>query len=264
MSNVLDEVVEGFEPLPELVSVMAGSKTPALLALDIGTSGIRAAVFDEKGRELEGASVRINRWRSDVADLQTIEADVLLEQVSQTIDTLLAKLYESNAPIELIAVSCFWHSLLGVDEAGRATTPIFTWADSRAAAASYQLRAEFDEAKIHARTGCRFHPSYWPAKLLRLRNEESQTFKATSRWLSFAEYLALQFFGETAVSVSMASGTGLLNQHTCEWGLELLEAIDVRLESLPEIASTNRTFHILTYEYALRWPQLSAARMFPA
>jgi hypothetical protein len=38
MSQVLDEVLEVFEPATELVSVMAGSKMPALLGLDIGTS----------------------------------------------------------------------------------------------------------------------------------------------------------------------------------------------------------------------------------
>ena len=41
----------------------------------------------------------------------------------------------------------------------------------------------------------------------------------------------------------MASGTGLLNQHTCEWDEELLEALGVSVESLPEIASPDQTFH---------------------
>ena len=171
MSQVLDEVIEGFEPLPELVSVMARSKIPVLLSLDIGTSGIRAALFDERSREIPGASVRINRWGRGITSLETIDPDVLLDEVAQTLDALFAKLYEASTHIELIAISCFWHSLVGVDEAGHATTPVFAWSDSRAAAAAYRLRTEFDEAKFHARTGCRFHPSYWPAKLLRLRDE---------------------------------------------------------------------------------------------
>jgi gluconokinase len=263
MSNVLDEVVDGFEPLPELVSVMAASKAAVLLGLDIGSSGIRAALFDVRGGEIEGASVRINRWHRGRVDFATIEADVLLEQVAQTLDALFAKRYESITRIELISISCFWHSLLGVDETGRPTTPVFGWADSRATAAASQLRSELNESKFHARTGCRFHPSYWPAKLLRLRTDEPQIFLATSRWLSFAEYLTLQFFGEMAISVSMASATGLLNQRTCEWDEELLETLHVGVKSLPEIASANRSFYKMQREYALRWPQLSEARLFP-
>ncbi len=264
MSNVLDEVVEGFEPLPELVSVMAGSKVPVLLGLDIGTSGIRAALFDERGGEVEGASVRINRWSPGLTDFSAIDAETLLEQVEQTLDALFGKLYESITPIDLIAISCFWHSLVGVDKTGRPTTPVFGWSDSQGATAASQLRSQLDEAKIHARTGCRFHPSYWPAKLLRLRNDEPETFRATSRWLSFAEYLTLKLFGETTVSVSMASGTGLLNQRTCEWDEELLEALKISVESLPEIAPPHLAFHRLTPNYALRWPQLREARLFPA
>ncbi|MDQ6653486.1 MAG: gluconokinase [Acidobacteriota bacterium] len=264
MSNVLDEVVDGFEPLPELVSVMAASKEAVLLGLDIGSSGVRAALFDVSGGEIEGASVRINRRNRGLAEFAIIDADVLLEQVAQAVDALFAKLYESITRIELIAISCFWHSLLGVDETGHPTSPVLGWSDSRAAAAAAQLRSELEEAKFHARTGCHFHPSYWPAKLLRLQNEEPEVFRATNRWLSFAEYLTLKFFGETAISVSMASGTGLLNQQTCEWDDELLEALKISVEGLPEIAPQNRAFHRLTPNYALRWPQLSEARLFPA
>jgi len=264
MSIVLDEVLEGFEPSPELLSVMAGSNPPVLLALDIGTSGVRAALFDERGSEVTGQSIRVDSRGSSLAEFGAIDADVLLEHVAETLDALFANFYQSDARIELIAVSCFWHSLVGVDDAGRPSTPLFGWSDRRASQAARQLRSEYDEVRTHARTGCRFHPSYWPAKLLRLGTEERAIFKSTTRWLSFAEYLTLHFFGETAASVSMASGTGLMDQRTCEWDQELLEAVGVQIAQLPEIASDHLTFYKLSSAYAQRWPQLSEARMFPA
>ncbi len=268
MSNVLEEVVDVFEPTPDIISMMtgAGSKAPFLLAIDIGTSGIRVAFFDESGVEINGTSVRTNQLAQGVRDFSTIDAGALLLQVVHALDVKLyeAQFYEATTRIQLIAVSCFWHSLVGIDENGRATTPVLGWADNRAASAASQLRSQLDESRIHARTGCRLHPSYWPAKLLRLRNEEPESFGATTSWLSFGEYLALHLFGEFAVSVSMASATGLLDQRTCEWDQEVLETLDVSVESLPEIASPNRAFHGLTPNYAARWPQLSEARMFPA
>ncbi|MBC8030633.1 MAG: gluconokinase [Pyrinomonadaceae bacterium] len=268
MSNVLDQVVEVFEPMPELVSIMtdAGSKAPVMLSIDIGTSGIRAAFFDERGAEIHGSSARTNRLSPGVTDFSTSDADALRLQVIQTIDATLveAQFLEATTRVELIAVSCFWHSLVGIDESGQATTPVLGWADNRAAAAVSDLRSKLNEQWVHARTGCRMHPSYWPAKLLRLRNEEPEVFRRTTNWLSFAEYLTLHLFGECAVSVCMASGTGLLNQRTCEWDQEMLEALDVSVESLPEIASPSKTFHRLTPDYAERWPQLTGARMSPA
>ena len=265
MSNVLDEV---FEPTPDLVSMMtgAGSREPVLLAIDIGTSGVRAALFDKDGAELDVAGVRTKRLSTGVADFSATDAGALLARVAQTIDAKLYELqiYEPTTRIQLIAISCFWHSLVGVDETGRATTPVLGWADNRAAAAATQLSSRLDESRVHARTGCRLHPSYWPAKLLRLRTEEPESFSATTRWCSFSEYLALHLFGESALSVSMASATGLLDQRTCEWDQELLEVLGVSVESLPEIASPNRAFQGLAPDYAARWPQLSDARTFPA
>ena len=136
MSQVLDEVIEVFEPATELVSVMAGSSAPALLGLDIGTSGVRATLFDESGGEISDASIRINSPTLMLGAGGFIDADILLEQVAQTIDALFAKLYEPTLRIELISIACFWHSLVGIDDAERPTTPVLGWSDIRAAKAT--------------------------------------------------------------------------------------------------------------------------------
>jgi gluconokinase len=261
MSSVLDEVLEGFEPSPELVSVMAGSKTAAVLALDIGTSGVRASLFDEQGRAIDGATVRISQPLAEIGELAVTDAESGFELVTQTIDALLDQPYQTGAQIQLIAISCFWHSLLGIDAQGLPTTPVFGWADTRAGAKVKELRNRFDETAMHARTGCRFHASYWPAKLLWLRSAHPQAVASTSRWLSFGEYVVLRLSGETEASVSMASGTGLFNQWLLEWDSELIEALGIPGESLPEISSTGRATGHLKDEYSARWPVLSEARI---
>jgi gluconokinase len=264
MSTVLDEVLEGFEPSPQIVSVMAASKPAVVLGLDIGTSGVRASLFDERGSEIDGASVRVRPKPSAIEDFAAIDAEALLGLVAEAIDALFEKSYQHATRVELMSISCFWHSLVGVDAEANATTPVLTWADNQAAHAAKELRKRFDEAAIHSGTGCRFHSSYWPAKLLWLRDERPKAFAATSRWLSFGEFAGLRLFGETAASVSMASGTGLFNQRTCAWDGEFMQALDIDRESFPEISAPRETFYGLSEGYASRWPQLSEARLFPA
>lgn len=263
MSNVINEVAEGFDPLPELLSVMDSSGTAVLLGLDIGTSGVRAALFDERGREITGTGIRINSQDTSLLSIGTIPAEVLLAVVTRAIDQALANIFDPDRRIELVSFSCFWHSLLGVDVNGKPTTPVLGWNDLRAAPEASRLGSQFNEAEFHSRTGCRFHSSYWPAKLLRLREKETEAFAKTARWMSFSEYLAQRFFGESLISVSMASGTGLLNQRTCEWEVDLLNKLEIDLEKLPEICRPGQ-IHQLTEEFASRWPQLSEARFFPA
>jgi gluconokinase len=258
MSSVLDDVVDEVEPAPSIVSVMAGTKPALLLSIDVGTSGVRAALFDERGGEVPGAQVR-SRRSAAVSDFAELDPDRLVDEVVKTVDELLTYHFHSAAQIEFIAISAFWHSLIGVDAAGHHTTPVLTWADTRAAEFANQLRRDFDEAAIHARTGCRFHPSYWPAKLLWLRSEQPDRFRNTRLWLGFAEYLCLRLFGENSTSLSMASATGLFNQRDCDWDWDFIGQLGISPDSLPEIKT--QTAARLTDDFALRWPALAEARL---
>jgi len=226
-------------------------------SIDVGTSGVRAALFDEHGNEIQGAQAATRRDAATLSDFAELDVDKLVGEVIKTVDDLLAA--APHTRIDLIAISTFWHSLIGVDAAERPTTPLLTWADTRAAQSANDLRSQFDEREIHARTGCRFHPSYWPAKLRWLKTEHAQQFAATRQWLGFGEYLCLRLFGKTAAGVSLASATGLFNQRACDWDWEFIEALGVSSGSFPRINSQNegRIFK----ELAARWPALAGARL---
>jgi gluconokinase len=241
-------------------------RAASVLALDIGTSSVRAAMFDSLGNEIAGTEARVTRaLRTTFDGGAELESREAIEQVTRVIDAVLALApVASGANIETVAVSCFWHSLVGVDRAGRAVTPVLGWADMRSAQAALELRRHFDEQATHARTGCPFHPSYWPAKLRWFQQERPEVYRAVDRWLSFSELLALRFFGEAETSVSMASGTGLLDQRFCAWDGELLAWLGITTGQLPTIAADDKTFDGLTDEYARRWPRLAGARWFPA
>lgn len=236
-----------------------------MLALDIGTSSVRGALYDFDGQEIDGTQAHLKRTlcvtNDGGAELDSTEA---IEQVECTIKATLARSAQLTSRIEMVAVSCFWHSLVGVNAEGRAVTPIFGWADTRAARYADELKHHLDERQTRARTGCRFHPSYWPAKLLWLREEQSEVYRSVRRWMSFGELLAATFFNETTMSVSLASGTGMLNLRAGAWDEEMLEATGIAREQLPTIARAHEPFNQLTDEYARRWPQLKSARWFPA
>lgn len=206
----------------------------SVLSIDVGTSGVRAALFDDEGNQIEGVQASTQRELTDFAEL---DPDALVDEVRRTIDELRTRF--GSVDVEAIAISTFWHSLMGIDENGAPTTPLLTWADTRAVQAAKELRAEFDELAIHARTGCRFHPSYWPAKLRWLRTEHPKKFHATHQWLGFAEYLCLRLFGKTAASISMASATGLFDQRACDWDFDFVAALGLSSDQLPRIYTDN-------------------------
>jgi gluconokinase len=227
-----------------------------LLSIDAGTSGVRAALFDERGAVVPGAQARSHRAFTSLSDFAELDADQIVGEVITTIDELLANF---AGQIDLIAISAFWHSLIGIDAAGIPTTSLLTWADTRAAKYADTLRENFDEREMHARTGCRFHPSYWPAKLEWLEHERHEKFSTTRCWLGFAEYLCLRLFGDVATSISMASATGLFNQRECDWDWEFVGQLGISPATLPQIRPQFDSR--LAHSFASRWPALAQAQL---
>ena len=130
------------------------------------------------------------------------------------------------------ATSCFAHSLVAVDADFRPLTPILGWRDTRSAAAAEWLARRLDAEEVHARTGAFLHPSFWPAKLAWLAEDEPEIFRRAEWFVSFADYLR----GAPETSLSMASSSGLLDLATHEWDEELLATLGIERDRLPQIA----------------------------
>jgi gluconokinase len=202
-----------------------------------------------------------------------IDADRLVDLVLQSIDQLIALIPQRcsdssessyiQSSIAAVAGCTFWHNLMGVDENGDAATPVFSWNDTRSAAAAGELKALVDEQDLHARTGCVLHASYWPAKLFWLRSTRPELFASVRRWMSIGEYLFLRLFGKLACSVSMASATGVFNQNRCTWDHTILSQLKVDPEKLSELVDSDFQFTELVGEYAERWPALKKVGWYP-
>ena len=243
-------------------------EAPLVLALDVGTSSTRAMLFDRRGQAVEGVGAQTPyRLRTTPDGGVEADADTLVTVAAEAIDETLRRAGPLAAEIRAVGTSCFWHSLLAVDASeadGRALTPVYSWADSRSADAADALRAELDEGAIHDRTGCVLHTSYWPAKLRWLATARPDLAGRAVRWLGYAEYLAARFTGRVACSVSMASGTGLLDQHTAEWDAPLLDALGIDRRQLPPLVDRDQPFAGLAPEWAERWPALAGVPWYPA
>jgi gluconokinase len=222
-----------------------------ILVLDIGSSSVRASLWAADGASI-GECERIEHDATGETD-----ANALWGRVAYVLDRAGADPREVRA----VATATMWHCLLGLDEQGRPITPVYSYADARSAPWATELRERLDEQAIHARTGCRLHSSYWPAKLAWLRATQPDTFERVRTWVSPGEFVQRRLLGDATASVSMASATGLLVQETCEWDEELAAELGVE-GKLPEIGDAPREG--LTREWAERWPTLAAIPWFPA
>jgi gluconokinase len=243
----------------------ANPEPPYILALDVGTSSTRTLLFDAKGNALPNVlAQRPYKLRTSNEGEVSVDPDALVAVVERTIGDALKMAGPLAQYIGAVAIDTFWHGLIGVDANNRPLTPLILWEDTRPHHAAIELREQLDEAAIHARTGARFHASYWPAKLLWLATQAPDTFSRVAQWLSFGEYLYRHFLGRSVCSLSMASGTGMLQTRAGAWDTELMEVLDVRPEQLPPLGDLHESVQGLTPAYASAWPALRDVPWFPA
>ena len=239
------------------------ARAPLVLALDIGTSGLRVFLFDARSRPIAPFVAHADRPVRISADGEaTVDADERVKAACGAIDSVLRSAGRRAGEIAAVATSTFWHSLVGVDAQGRPTMRVLTWADTRARGAAAELRREVDPVATHARTGCVLHASYHPAKLRWIREHDAAAYARTKWWMSLGEYLYLRILGARRAGHGMASATGLYDQRDRRWDRPLLSHLVLGEETLSPIDDAPLTGMLPAF--ARRWPALANAKWVPA
>jgi gluconokinase len=247
-------------------SSLAVDRAPLIVALDAGTSSVRALAFDSHGHAIAETEEQIPYTLETTPDGgATYPAEPLFDLTVKAIDGVVARLDDATAVVAAVGSTSFWHSLMGIDATCAPTTPVFYWADRRSAPEANALRAELDPNAVWQRTGCRLHSSYWPAKLRWLRRTDPDTFHRTTRWLSFAEYALGRLCQDQsgAATICMASGTGLLDVHAMIWDAGMLDVSGIGVDCLSPLVDLGPP-GCLRADFANRWPVLADAHWFPA
>ncbi len=193
-----------------------------VLALDVGSSSVRAQRFDERAGPVD--ELRQEQYEGR-------DPDEIVGLVRRAIGG-------RDEDADAVGTSCFGHSLIALDAGGKPLTPVLSWRDTRSAGAAEWLRARVDPGAVQARTGAHVHPSFWPAKLAWLADTEPDVFRDAARFVSFCDYLYEQLRGVAPpCSLSIASGTGLFDLIAQQWDAELLEVLSLDASRLPHISS---------------------------
>jgi gluconokinase len=230
-----------------------------VLAIDLGTSSLRALVFDQAGRAVPGVLARRpSPLRVDDHGSAELDPDGVVDAVAACLDELADQ--GNLDAVETVALCAVWHTVLAVDRAGRPLSAALTWADTRAAGLVGELAGRTDPARLHAETGAPLHATFWTVKLPWLARQLGAT---PARYLGIADHLAARLLGDAGATLSMASGTGLLDLATAGWNQAALDLAGVGPGALPPLHQPGWSGR-LTPAAARRWPALASARWYPA
>lgn len=247
-----------------MISILPSeAQPPFALTIDLGSSSVRASLYDALGRQV-GDFVSRRKWNMPVTAAGAAEADPgkLLAMVIEVIDEEAAKCGDWAQHIAGVGMSSLAGNILGIDGDSNAVTPLTTYADTRAAQMTRLLRQELNEVEIHNRTGCPFHPAYLPARFRWMQAERPQWLTDAVHWVTIGEYIQLKLLGQAHASYSMTSWNGLLNLREATYDEELLQSLPVSTESFLPLADSDQGVVGLSREYAQRWPVLKDVPWF--
>ena len=206
-------------------------QTDTLVSIDVGTSGARATAYDTAGalllevRRAYVTSTPRDGWaEQDAASWRSSSLSAL--------GALIKQLGERHT-IHAIGLTGQCPSVVPLDDHGAPLRPGLIYRDNRAVAEAEALNANFGAAQLHALTGhvpAAFHVA---AKILWIRANEPDVFRATRLFVQPTELVALTLTGEAVTDWSMAAASALLNLRKRQWSPELVEYVGLEMSQLP-------------------------------
>lgn len=197
------------------------------LGIDIGTSGTKTLIIDEKGKILAEAVEKYPSYHPKPLWSEQDPEDWWQATV-KTVRAVVRKAKVNKNDVKAIGLSGQMHGSVFLDKKNNVLRKALLWNDQRTAAECTEIeeRAGGREALIKmvanpALTG------FTAPKILWLRNKEPKKFEKTAKILLPKDDVRRRMTGEFATDVSDASGMLLLDVAKRDWSKELLSKLEL-------------------------------------
>jgi xylulokinase len=201
----------------------------AYAGVDVGTTGARAIVVDESGAVITSSSTeyplqapRPGWSEQDPSDWWSGVEEVLAAA-------------GRDASIDAIGLTGQMHGSVFLDADLRPIRPALLWNDQRTSAQCDAITAALGEEKLLAIAGNPALTGFQAPKILWLRDTEQQNYDDVRHVLLPKDFVRLRLSDELATDASDAAGTLLMDVGARKWSSEILEALEIPVEWLPEI-----------------------------
>lgn len=199
--------------------------TPFVLAIDVGTSALKAVLYDRDGQTLAVASARYE-YRSPVSGWAEADPEDWWMAFIRAVQQLCSDGHRLD-DLSLIAVTGQMHTAVLLDENGAVIAPTILWLDRRAVAETEELQQNL---KLPAH---QLNSTYTLPKLLWLARNHPEILDRVRHILWTKDYIRFRLTGEMLTDRTEAGGAALLDWDTLDWAEERLGMLGLDPTVLP-------------------------------
>ena len=207
-----------------------------ILVVDVGTSSLKAMLYDRTGRLLNRAS---QEYHSEFSANNYVEQSsftwksALLASLKQTGEFLNAR----GISVEAIAVTSQRASVIPIDGDGEPLHSAIMWQDKRSRPQCAELLRQIGLRDIYRRTGLRVDPYFSAPKMMWLQQERPEIYAAAEKLIGVQDYVVYLLTGAYVTDWSQACRTLLMNISNFSWDKDMLEISGVSTSKLPELCA---------------------------
>jgi xylulokinase len=206
-----------------------------LLGVDLGTTAVKAALFDACGKRVASAT---QEYALKTPAPLMVEQEVAVYWGAFR-DALAAVLAAGRVPprrIRALGISAQGETLIAIDRRGDPLAPAIVWMDNRAQRESEDLAACLGDARVHEATGQVRMLPMWPAsKILWLRRNRVEVFRQVNKFLLLEDYFIYRLTGRFVAEGSLLCSTTYWELRTKRYWKAMLEQLEIGEEMLPEV-----------------------------
>ena len=203
-----------------------------LLGVDIGTTSLKAAVFDENAKCMKSVTKDYTLEVKD--DYVEFPAEKYWELCSEALEELSAE-YDISA----MSIDTQCETIIVTDENGNPLRKAIVWLDNRATAQADKIKDHFGEQKVYEVTGQPEITATWPAsKLLWIHENEPEIFGNIKKVFMLEDYLLYKLTGKFVTEKTLQSSTIYFDINKFDWWTDMLDFIGIDKSAFPQILSS--------------------------
>ena len=205
------------------------------LGIDIGTTSLKAAVFDSEGNRLGLRAVDYTLDTDQETGYIEFDANEYINMCRKVVEELSAEC----GKIDALSVDTQGETLILTDECGEPLCPAVVWLDNRATEEAEEIKAHFGSKRVYEVTGQPEITAGWPAsKLLWFKKNKPSIFEKTKKIFMLEDWVLYKLGGNFVTEPSIQSSTIYYDITKGAWWGEMLDFLGISEEQLPRLAKS--------------------------
>jgi len=212
-----------------------GGAYMGIVSIDLGTTNVKVAVYNNALEQLSLVSRKINYLSS--GEIVEFNAEAYFNLVIELICQGCEIAFSSDIPdIDQIVLTGQAESLVAIDKNGIPVRNAISWLDSRSKEECRELSEVFDPERCYLATGQPQIIPTWPiTKILWLKKHEPHAFKSVYKYMLLKDYILYRLTGEIAGEHSIYNFSHYFDIVKKQYLNDILDYCGVLPEQLPAL-----------------------------